>query len=83
MVILRKRSVLCPETAADALNDDEQRLLDAVDAKRVLYELVNTPPLPSSDNARILYAFFALGLIVPREPRQIKVQLKTDGGKYA
>ena len=37
----------------------------------------------SADNARILYAFFALGLIVPREPRQIKVQLKTDGGKYA
>ena len=44
---------------------------------------MNTPPLPSSDNARILYAFFALGLIVPREPRQIKVQVKTDGGKYA
>jgi hypothetical protein len=49
----------------------------------VLYELVNTPPLAASDNARILYAFFALGLIVPREPRQIKVQIKTDGGKYA
>ena len=65
------------------LDDDEQRLLDAVDGRKVLYELVNTPPLTASDNARILYAFFALGLIVPREPRQIKVQLKTDGGKYA
>lgn len=65
------------------LNDDEQHLLDAVDGRKVLYELVNTPPLSASDNARILYAFFALGLIVPREPRQIKVQLKTDGGKYA
>jgi hypothetical protein len=65
------------------LDDDEQQLLDAVDGRKVLYELVNTPPLPSSDNARILYAFFALGLIVPREPHKIKVQVKTDGGKYA
>jgi hypothetical protein len=65
------------------LDEDEQHLLDAVDGRKVLYELVNTPPLAASDNARILYAFFALGLIVPREPRQIKVQLKTDGGKYA
>ena len=65
------------------LDDDEQRLLDVVDGRRVLYELVNTPPLASADNARILYAFFALGLIVAREPRHIKVQLKTDGGKHA
>lgn len=65
------------------LDDDEQQLLDTVDGRKVLYELVNTPPLASADNARILYAFFALGLIVPREPRQIKVQLKTDGGKHA
>jgi hypothetical protein len=65
------------------LSAEEQQLLDAVDGRKVLYELVNTPPLPSADNARILYAFFALGLIVAREPRQIKVQLKTDGGKYA
>jgi hypothetical protein len=65
------------------LDESEQRLLDAVDGRKVLYELVNTPPLAASDNARVLYAFFALGLIVPREPRQIKVQLKTDGGKDA
>ena len=65
------------------LDADEQSLLDAVDGRKVLYELVNTPPLPASDNARILYGFFALGLITPHEPRQIKVQLKTDGGKYA
>jgi hypothetical protein len=65
------------------LDADEQHLLDAVDGRKVLYELVNTPALPASDNARILYAFFALGLIIPRESRQIKVKLKTDGGKYA
>ena len=60
------------------LDANEQQLLDAVDGRKVLYELVNAPPLASADNARILYAFFALGLIVPREPRQIKVQIKTD-----
>ena len=65
------------------LDADEQRLLETVDGRKVLYELVNAPPLAPSVNARILYAFFALGLIVPREPRQIKVQIKTDGGKYA
>jgi hypothetical protein len=65
------------------LDRDEQHLLDAVDGRKVLYELVNTPPLPAPDNARILYCLFALGLITPREPRQIKVKVKTDGGKYA
>ena len=64
------------------LRPDEQALLDAVDGRRVLYELVNTPPLSAGDNARILYALMVLGLIAPREPRQIKVQLRTDGGQY-
>ncbi len=65
-----------------ALSADEQRLLDAVDGKRVLFELVSTPPLASADNARILYAFFALQLIALKQPKQIKVQVKTEGGKY-
>ena len=64
------------------LRPDEQILLDAVDGRRGLYELVNTPPLSAADNARILYALMILGLIEPREPRQIKVQVRTDGGKY-
>jgi hypothetical protein len=64
------------------LHDDEQALLDVVDGRKVLYEIVNTPPLTAGENARILYGFFALGLIVPRESRQIKVQVKTDGGSY-
>lgn len=65
------------ETPAEELNADEQRLLDAVDGKRVLYELVNTPPLPAGENARILYGLFALQLIGEKEKRGIKVQLKT------
>ena len=51
--------------------------------RRVALKVIK-PGMDSRDVvARILYGFFALGLITPREPRQIKVQLKTDGGKYA
>jgi hypothetical protein len=64
------------------LSGDEQRLLDAVDGRRTLYDLVLTPPVPAADNARILYAFFALQLIAVKTPRQIKVQLNTEG-KYS
>jgi hypothetical protein len=60
-----------------SLTEDEQRVLDAVDGKRMLYELVNTPPLSAGENARILYGLFALQLIAPKQPRGIKVQLKT------
>jgi hypothetical protein len=62
------------------LSDDEQHLLDAVDGKKSLYELVNVGSLPPADNARILYALFALQLIAVRQP--LKVQLKTEGGKF-
>lgn len=64
------------------LHEDEAALLEAIDGRKVLYEIVNTPPLTQAENARILYGFFALGLITPREPRQVKVQVKTDGGNY-
>jgi hypothetical protein len=61
---------------------DEQRLLDAVDGKRTLFELTQTPPLTAGENARILYALFVVGLIAIKETKQIKVQLKTEGGKF-
>jgi len=71
------------ESPADDLNigphmgADEQRLLDVVDGRRVISDLVNTPPLTPGENARILYALFALGLLVVRRPSgQIKVQVK-------
>lgn len=65
------------ETPADFLTADERVLLDAVDGRRMLYELVNTPPLAAGENARILYGLFALQLIAQKQPRGIKVQLKT------
>ena len=56
---------------------DELHLLEAIDGRRPLSDLVNTPPLTPGENARILYAFFALGLVVVRRPTgQIKVQVK-------
>ncbi len=64
------------------LRPEEQALLDAVDGKHALYELVNLPLLSAADNARVLYAFSTLGLIEQREPRQIKVQVRTEGGQY-
>jgi len=60
------------------LSADEQALLEAVDG-RVLYEIVNTPPLTPADNARMLYGFLALQLIAPKTPRQIKVQIPSGG----
>lgn len=55
------------------LSADEQHLLDTVDGKRPLVDLVNTPPLSPPENARILYAFYALQLIAVHTP--IKVQI--------
>jgi hypothetical protein len=58
------------------LSADEQHLLDAVDGRHALGDLVTTPPLPAGENARILYAFSALGMIAPCDPRGVKVQVK-------
>lgn len=68
-----------PELDPPELDADEARLYDAVDGKRSLGDLVSLPPLSSGDNARILYAFLLLGMIAPRTPRPITVQIKTDG----
>ncbi len=64
------------------LTPDEQSLLDAVDGRRTLFELVNRPPLLPGDSARILYALFALQLIAVKQAKTIKVQVKTDSGRY-
>lgn len=46
-----------------AIEDAEYKLLSQVDSKRSLYELCTNGPLAAADNARLLYAFFVLGLI--------------------
>ena len=83
---LGSKSTLFTQTGARVegvtLRPEEQALLEAVDGKRALVDLINAPPLLPADNARVLYAFMTLGMIESREPRQIKVQVRTDGGKY-
>jgi hypothetical protein len=63
------------------LSPDEQSLLDSIDGRRGLYELVQHPPLSAGDNARALYGFLALKLIVPVLPQRVKVQVQTPGGQ--
>lgn len=62
------------------LTPDEQALLDRVDGRTPLVDLVEKPPLAASDNARILYAFYAMQLIAIRQP--VRVQIKTESGKH-
>ena len=75
-----ERTAITP--AGAELTPDEQHLLDAVDGRRTLYDLVNFPPLVPSDNARILYALFALQFIAVKQAKTIKVQVRTDSGRY-
>jgi hypothetical protein len=65
------------------LDEDERRLLDAVDGKRSLYDLVNTQPLQAGMNARILYAFVALQLIAVKTAERVKVRIRTEGDTYS
>jgi hypothetical protein len=60
-----------------ALSAEEQAMFDAVDGRRTLIDLVNLSPGNPSDNARLLYGLFVLGLIQPKERRRIKVQIKS------
>jgi len=62
-----------------ALAADEAQLLAAVDGKHTLFELVSTPPLSAGENARILYALYALQLIAAKEVRPITVQVRVEG----
>jgi uncharacterized protein DUF4388 len=78
--VLHRNEKAIDELTLDA---DEARLLECVDGKRTLYELINTPPLPAGTNARILYAFMALQLIAARAPERVKVRIKTDGDAYS
>ena len=63
-------------------SETERALYDAVDGKTPLRELCARPPRSEADNARLLYAFFCLGLV--RRGRTTvtgakKIQYKTGG----
>ena len=76
----RSTTLVRTDASVDGLElaDEEKRLLDSADGKRILSDLVNIPPLAPGENARILYALYALRLLEPRKTTgQIKVQLKT------
>lgn len=63
-----------------SLAPDEGELLERVDGRTPLVDLITTPPLTAADNARILYGFLALQLIAIRQP--VRVQIKTESGKH-
>jgi hypothetical protein len=60
------------------LKPEEQHLLDSIRGKMTLQQVVNTPPLTPSENAKLVYAFHALQLITTRTPRAVRIQVKTD-----
>ena len=81
---LGTKTTLLERTSAIAndfsLRPDEAALLEQVDGRTPLVDLINKPPLAPADNARVLYGFFALQLIAIRQP--VKVQIRTEAGKH-
>ena len=58
------------------LTPEEEELLEMVDGKRALVELTAFPKQNAAQNARSLYAFFALKLVSVKPARQLKVHLR-------
>jgi two-component system OmpR family response regulator len=76
-----RTTVLAPtgkEIAELQLDENEQHLLESVDGKRPLGDLVNTAPLASGVNARLLYAFFVMGMIEVKQSTPIRVKVQTN-----
>jgi len=74
------QAIVRPNESADTsfLTDEERDLFETLTSRTSLLEAVKIPPLSQSENAKILYGFFALELITIKPPRQIKVQLKVN-----
>lgn len=58
------------------LTEAEQKLLAEVDGKKSLMELIALPFQTGAENARVLYALFALRIIVVKANKPLKVQLR-------
>jgi hypothetical protein len=72
-----------PDAGLDLFSAPEREFFDAVDGKTPLQQLCSRGPGSLAENARLLYAFFCLGLL--RRPRVAspvgkKIQYKTGGG---
>jgi len=77
----KKATILEPVADADFANltlfPEEQVQYELVDGRKALYELIQYGPLAPTENAKILYALFALKLIQVRElAGGVKVKVK-------
>jgi hypothetical protein len=58
------------------LQPAEEQLLNAIDGKMTLYDLISLNIFPPAEAAKMLYSFYALKLITVKQPKQIKVQVR-------
>jgi hypothetical protein len=65
------------------LDDQEMKLLQMVDGRKSVYELVTKGPLTQPQNAKLLYVFMVLKLIEKKSDGVIKIQWKTTGDVYS
>ena len=65
------------------LDENEARLLEECNGSNALVDLITRPPLSASNNARVLYGFFALQLIAVKSPERIKMNVRTAGDTYS
>jgi hypothetical protein len=72
-----------PDAGLDLFSARERQFFDAVDGKTPLQQLCSRGPGSLAENARLLYAFFCLGLLRrtrATSPVGKKIQYKTEGG---
>lgn len=73
-------TILCRNDDDDlpkvVLTEAEQNLLAEVDGKKSLMELIALPFQSAAENARALYALFALKIIEVKSSRPLKIQLR-------
>jgi hypothetical protein len=67
------------EVLALHLDPHEMQLLQMVDGRRSVYELVTKGPLTQPQNAKLLYVFHVLKLVEKKSDGVIKIQWKTTG----
>ena len=86
---LGQATTLLERTPGDLLSlftSEERAYYDRVDGKTALQTLCGKGPGAAADNARLLYAFFCLGLLrksAAAPPGAKKIRYKTGGGNLA